>query len=296
MSNFDEFKEHLVSADRSPATIRAYLADMRGFTHWFEQTNGQTLTIQTATPTDIKEYRQYLLVTKGFKAATVNRKLAAINAWLKWGLDFGLIDHNPAMRIKWVEQQPLAPKWLIKKDAYRVVRWFEERLQTSTSGRRVVALRNLTIVKLILNSGLRAGEVCALTLGDITIRARKGDVNVRGKGRKQRTIPLNKIVREALNDWLEVREAADHRNLFMSGTGLPLETSAIRRFFAKAQQATGIEVTAHILRHTFAKRLRSQGVSLEQVSTLLGHSSIDTTAIYTVPSRQDLTQAVETLE
>ncbi len=295
MSNFDEFKEHLASADRSSATIRAYLADMRGFAHWFEQTNGRALTIQTATPTDIKEYRQYLLVTKGFKAATVNRKLAAINAWLNWGLDAGLIDQNPATRIKWVEQQPLAPKWLIKKDAHRVVRWFEERLQTSTSGRRVVALRNLTIVELIINTGVRASEVCALRLDDITIRERKGSVNVRGKGRKQRTIPLNKNVRRSLHDWLEVREA-EHQNLFASNKGLPLETSAIRRFFAKAQRATKIEVTAHMLRHTFAKRLRSQGVSLEQVSALLGHASVETTAIYTVPSRQDLTQAVETLE
>ena len=125
---------------------------------------------------------------------------------------------------------------------------------------------------------------------------RKGQVTVRSKGTKVRTIPLNADIRKALREYLTKRPIVKHDALFVNQKGEPLGRLGIEYQVATLGRLAGLErVTPHMLRHSFAKNLVDQSVSLDQVAMLLGHRSLTTTARYTQPSQQDLARAVEKL-
>jgi integrase/recombinase XerD len=114
-----------------------------------------------------------------------------------------------------------------------------------------------------------------------------------GKGSKHRAIPLNVSVRRALEDYLRVRPTAKDEHLFLNRRGAAPTTKAIQDLVAKYARLAGLEdVSPHILRHSFGKHLVEEGVDLVTVSTLLGHSRLETTALYTQPGARDLEQAV----
>jgi len=109
-----------------------------------------------------------------------------------------------------------------------------------------------------------------------------------------RKVPLNADVRKALKAWLEVRPEVDHDFLFVGQKKGPLGVQGIQRMVRKYARLAGLEgVTPHALRHTFGKNLVDAGVSLDRVARLMGHSSLDITAIYTRPGPEDLENAVE---
>jgi len=142
---------------------------------------------------------------------------------------------------------------------------------------------------------LRVSEVANLKVGDVRISPRKGSVTVRGgKGSKFRTVPLNVDARKAIQAYLGERPEVDGDHLFMGQRGRPLRPSGIRYLVRRyARDARLDEVTPHTLRHTFGKNLVDAGVPLDRVAQLLGHESVDTTRIYTMPSEQDLQREVE---
>jgi integrase/recombinase XerC len=152
------------------------------------------------------------------------------------------------------------------------------------------------VVVVLLNTGLRASELCGLKLSDLELSERRGRLHVRGKGDKARTVPLNAGVREALREWLSVRPAAADDRLFIGRRG-PLTPSGVWRIVTKLARRAGLEdVHPHALRHTFATRLlREAGADLVTVAELLGHESVNTTARYTRPSEKDLQAALERL-
>ncbi|MCP4541430.1 MAG: site-specific integrase, partial [Chloroflexi bacterium] len=99
------FQNWLVERDRSPRTVQAYTADLSHFTRWFTQTNGQSLTPETLTPTDMREYRQWMITTRGLAPATANRRIAALRAYTSWTRSTGLIAGTPTNGIKFVAEQ-----------------------------------------------------------------------------------------------------------------------------------------------------------------------------------------------
>ncbi len=295
---FEDFERYLRTQDRPPTTIRSYLSDLRQFAAWFEQTNGEPPTLRTITPTDLREYRQYMLTVQRLAPSTINRRLASLSAYLSWGEQNGLIEDNPARQVRPVKRQDDGPRWLTKREQRKLEREAEKAVlaaRTETARRR--ALRDAALVKLMLNTGLRVGEVCALRLDDLALSERKGAVTVRaGKGNKTRTVPLNRLARRALQAWLDVRPEAETDHVFLGQRGEPLTPSALRRRIAELARRAGVQATPHTLRHTFGKRLVDGGVSLEKVAALLGHSSLNTTRLYVLPGKHDLETAVEVLE
>lgn len=282
----DRFRHHLVGGGKSPHTIEAYTRDVRLFGQWFRTTNAKPLTPEGITPIDVRQYRSYLLTVKNYKPATVNRKLASLSAFCEWARGAGLIPANPAQGISLVEQVRPAPKWLDKNEQYALLRAVQER------GRK----RDVALVTLMLNTGLRVSEVAELKVSDIKISSRKGSVTVRGgKGEKYRTVPLNVDARKAIQAHVEERlELNDGDSLFIGQRGEPLRNSGIYYLVGRyAYDARLEDVTPHTLRHTFGKNLVDTGVSLDRVAQLLGHESVDTTRIYTTPSAQDLQREVE---
>src|SRR5918993_478979 len=163
-----------------------------------------------------------------------------------------------------------------------------------------LARRNYALVQLMLQTGLRIGEVAALRRADITLRERAGVLRVRhGKGLREREVPLNATARRALRQIFE-RDPAMARPedpVFRSTRNEPLPVRSIQNTIAGLVRRAGLTrpgISAHSLRHTFALAwLRQHPGKLVELAQLLGHESLDTTAVYTRASTEDLARDVE---
>ena len=298
----DDFVAWLGELDRSPATVRAYTIGVRTFERWFSERTGQPLDPVQMTPLDIKAFREHLVNTARLKAASVNNYLAGVRAFCKWAQSVGLAQHDPAVNIKMLRQAPRAPKWLEGPQQFALLRQTEKLVQLgdlrANGDKRhpaaVWARRDRAIVRLLLNTGLRLSEATALRIEDVKIAPRSGEVRVRrGKGSKSRTVELNKDARAAISAWLEVRPEGGEA-LFVSQKGGGLSARALSEVVRILGEAAGIaDLHPHLLRHSFAKNLVSQGVGLEVVADLLGHENLETTRIYTTPSAADRQRVVE---
>lgn len=300
--SFTAFEAYLHQQDCSILTVRGYLADLEHFALWFSQTNAEALSPERLTPTDVKAYKQYLLVVERRKASTVNRRLAALSAYARWALTTGQIHSDPTLHVKSVKQVANAPKWLDKQEQFALQRAIERDLQLSKlryPKRWVTHRRDASLTLFLLNTGLRLGELIAMRLGDVQISERKGSLLVQnGKGGKQRAIPLNAEARKALQQWLDIRPTTDSDFVWtgVEGTSADLSGRAIQRVLQRYAQEAGLEeLTPHTCRHTFAKNLVNQGVGLEKVAALLGHANLNTTRMYITPDARDLELAVEKL-
>jgi integrase/recombinase XerC len=292
--NFPEFEAHLTAQDKSAHTIKGYLSDLRRFARWFEQTNGYALSPEGITAIDVRQYRQYLQTVKNYKAATINRRLSAIRTYTQWALDKGQINFNPVENVQGITQQEEAPRWLDKREQRALLRQVSlNHNAAETPAALQQAVRDQLILVLLLNTGLRVSELCQVQLGDLEISERKGSLQVRqGKGGKAREIPLNKACRQALADWFAQRPEAASSHLLIGKRGGRLKARGVERVIEGLGRQSGVEVTPHVLRHTFAKSLVDAGVTLEKVAMLLGHSNLNTTRIYITPSQADLAEAV----
>lgn len=296
--DFEPFREHLIQLGRSERTIAGYLIDINTFACWFQQTNGYSLEPDNLTPTDIREYRQFLLNIRKAKASTINRHLAALRAYGHWAKSCGSVPYNPIEGIKSIAEQKHAPKWLDRREQAAVLREAERRVQAArTEPAKRQAIRDHCILVTLLNTGLRVSELINLELSDISITDRKGELLVRaGKGMRQRVIPLNNTARKALKAWFDVRPGTALPNVFITQRGA-ITSRAVQALLADIGKRARIQkITPHMARHSFAKNLVNSGVTLEKVAMLLGHTSLDTTMIYTTPGMSDLDQAVRILD
>jgi integrase/recombinase XerC len=286
-SVFQAFTQSLEREGRRPLTVTSYLSDLEGFANWFVQTNGEAFTPQGITALDVRSFKGYLLTVAGFKPATVNRRLASLSKYCAWARAQGLLQGKPTEEVKGVRQVKPAPKALGAVELRRFLREVHKRGLP----------RDIALIELLANTGLRAGEVTQLMIADIELSPRKGRVTVRsGKGAKYRQVPLNADARRALDAYLAVRPQTGTQAFFVGQRGNGLGPSAIWRVVKQYGQRAGLEISPHTLRHTFGTRLvRGKTVDLVTVAAMMGHDSLDTTAIYTRPSEEDMAAAVETL-
>ena len=272
----------------APKTVSSYISDLRGFARWFADTTGEAFAAPAVTPTDVRDYRAHLRTAQRRPAATVNRRLAALRRFFTWAKATGRVRALPTEGVKGVPAAPRSPKSLTKREVDRLIRAAEQ------DGHK----RNLAILLTLRHTGLRVGELCSLRLADLVLSERKGSLAVRsGKGDKDRAVPLNHDVRQALGAYLAVRPVVDADHVFIGQRGQPLQTDAVELLVRKYARRAGLEgVTPHTLRHSFAKGVLDAGADLATVARLLGHERLETTAIYTQPTAQDLETAVRRLE
>ncbi len=268
-------------------TVESYQSDLTGFARWFTDSTGEEFTAAAVTPTDVRDYKAHLRTIRRRQAATVNRRLAALRRFFGWAKATGRIRELPTEGVKGVPSAPRSPKSLTKREVDRLLREAEKAQNK----------RNLAILLLLRHTGIRVGELCNLRLGDVTTSERKGSLLVRGKGDKDRVLPLNADVRQALDTYRAVRPTVSDDHLFIGQRGEPLQPEAVQLIVRKYAQRAGLAgVTPHSLRHSFAKHVLDAGADLATVSRLLGHERLETTAIYTQPTARDLDEAVRRLE
>ena len=248
----------LASPSLAESTRRAYAADLRRFGGWLEQrgTNVEEIDVRV-----LVDYASELgRARNGLAPATIARNLAAVRSFLRFTLgptrvpDASLGPRRP-------QRLPEAPK-----------REEIELIVDSLDGDGPLALRNHALVELVYSAGLRSAEAVGLDLADVDFE--QEHVRVRGKGGKERVVPLGEEAAHVVARYLrEARpELARGANdaLFLSTRGRRLDTSTLRRLLPHP----------HRLRHSFATHLLEGGADLRTIQELLGHSSLSTTQIY----------------
>lgn len=283
----EAFIAGLEQQERSPHTLAAYRRDLTAFARWFTGTTGEPSQPDLWTATDLRAYRRHLVEDRSQKPSSVNRALAALKSYLRHAQVEGLVlgalpSHVPPP----VAQVPLGPRWLDQREQRALLRAVER------GGRA----RDVAIVVLLLHTGLRVAELCALTWQDVEIRERSGVLHVRrGKGRKLRSVPLNLEAREALAG-LGFAEHRDSPEPIFRGQRGPLTPrgaqSALSRYLPHLASRGIRQLSPHLLRHTCLKNLRDAGASLEEVAAIAGHENLNTTRRYSEPSLKDLERAV----
>lgn len=287
------FLDRLAAEDLSTATRRGYRYDLLQFTAWYATLHGFAPELPRITEHDLIAWRQNMLTLRRFKATTINRRLEAVRHLLRWAEASGAVTTNVASEVKTVRlARDRKPVGLTAAEVHGLLRAAGE----SSHG---LARRNYALVQLMLQTGLRIGEVAALRRADITLRGRVGAVRVRhGKGLKEREVPLNATARRALRQLFEKDLAARPEDpVFRSTHNQPLPIRSIQNTITALVRRAGLTrpgISAHSLRHTFALAwLRQHPGKLVELAQLLGHESLDTTALYTRASSDDLAQGVE---
>lgn len=297
-----DFLVYLRGLDKSPNTLETYRFNLATFERWFTGQSGRDLRPELVTPIDVREYKRWLEEVERYAPGTVNAKLSALRGWLDWARLVGAIDDNPASRVRFVPAMPsISPKWLDRQQQYALIRTVTEAKQLaaakSLAKSHRLAVRNIALLALMLHAGLRVSEAVNLRVDDLVIRPRTGVVTVRrGKGGKYRQVPLNQDARAAVGEWFELLQQAGQvgGHPLFAKNGKPLHVRTVQIWLSRLGRRAGLgHLTPHQLRHTFGKNLVDAGESLDRVARLMGHSSIDTTAIYTMPSAADLLRSVE---
>jgi integrase/recombinase XerC len=256
--------------------------------NWFEMATDQKMTPDLITPIDLRQYKSYMNDILSLKPQTINRRLSSLRSFLNWArISHLLPDDLPPAVPKPIPEAKKGPQWLDKNQQHALIRMLQR-------GRNQ---RDLAIVILLLNTGLRVSELCNLMWSDILITDRKGSLVVRsGKGGKRREIPLNKDARNALNS-VGYAENKGLKEIIFQGQRGKMTPRGIESMLKKYVGHTKLsEVTPHKLRHTFCKNLIDVGVSLEKVAMLAGHNNLQTTIRYCTPSQLDLEKAVALIE
>ena len=254
---FEAFEEVLRNRPEgiSPYTVRGYMTDLKRFVAWFEKTNGEPMRLRDVTPADVRDYKAYLQTIKRFNPATINRHLAALQAYFSWAIEESLISDDP-VRVRNVDEPQTAPRSISEREYQRLL------LAVQKNGSKC-DVANLQVLR---HSGLRVGELGSREIEDVKMSARKGKVIVRsGKGRRHQEVPLNLDVRRALQEYLsDERPEVDDPHIFIGQRKNGLTEVAIQDIVRKYAEIAKLEgVTPHVIRHTFAKSLIDKGGALD---------------------------------
>ncbi|EFH82326.1 tyrosine-type recombinase/integrase [Ktedonobacter racemifer] len=305
--------EELQANDRARGTIRRYRSAVEGFLVWYECCEQRSLTFATLTPITLVGYRNDLQRTQRRATSTVNGQISALRAFCAWLTEEHYLETNPARHLKLVGRQEVSSREGLDDAQVNAL------LRQARTSRD--PLRNYAIVQVLLQTGIRLDECSQLTLDDIELGERSGRVTIRqGKGNKACMVPLNASVRQALAEYMAsrlncdptVKAVARHWPAYSSDSPtIPLwlsqkkgilTTSAMRQMIDVLVRDTATrglvpaQTSAHTLRHTFARNyLAEHPGDLVGLASLLGHTSLDTTRIYSLPTLEQLSTRVEQL-
>lgn len=300
----DAFEKFLLESDRSRKTIRIYMIGFRVFQGWFERKYGESLDPARITRMSVRLYKEYLIGERRAPARTVNTYLSALRVFCSYALDTNLIYQDPSRGFKGIKihESELTPRWLTGFEMEKLL-WEADNQVNAMIGKHkgdkthpgyIRAMRDLTIVSVLLSTGIRLSELADLHLNDFTLNPRSGRMIIRyGKGGKTRSFDLNYNARKALAAWLEVRPDIEGvENLLTSQKGGAMTARAIARRVEYIGKRVNLQITPHMLRHTYAKNSIDGGAKLNEVGRTLGHENIDTTKRYVTPSDEDMRRAV----
>jgi len=293
----------------SAHTSRAYARELHDFSDWVAQRYGREYAVETLEHTDIRAYLG-TLYERGLSKASTARALAAIRSWFKWLARTGRLERNVASLVA----TPKLPKHLPRVPSIEQMNRTVDSLSAPSSAARKAAQaentpwpeRDLVIFELLYGCGIRNAELTGLTLADI--HWANEVILVRGKGRKQRYVPLGDAAAEAIRRYLPLRESklalaqkstpallVNHRLRAQVGGDVRLTTRSVGRIVKTLALANGLssDTHPHTLRHAFGTHMLEEGADLRAIQELLGHERLSTTQRYTQLTTAQITQVYD---
>lgn len=257
-------------------TLRAYAADLAAFACYVAP-GADDFDPAAVTTVQLRHYLAHLR-TQGLSRATIARKAASLRSFFRYLLREGLVNHNPATDLRLPRRERRLPAFL---DEAEVTRLLETPNTADLAGRR-----DRAILEILYSTGMRISELAAVNLEDVDLLGEV--IKAKGKGKKERLVPLGGPAIQALQDYLAVRHAIATRHataarpLLVNKFGSRLSDRGIRRIFHKHARAAGLgaRATPHSLRHSFATHMLNRGADLRAVQELLGHASLASTQVY----------------
>ncbi len=264
----------------SEHTIRAYQSDLAGFFDFLAE-RGEGKRVVRMEEVDVLAVRAYLagLRGAGLGRRSIARKMASLRSFLKHLLREGVLKSNPAEGVRTPRLERTLPTFLDEAEVVKLLG------APDLSG--MWGMRDRAILEMLYSTGMRVSELVQLDIDEVDFLSEV--IVARGKGKKERLVPVGRMALAAVETYLKVRTARQGRlkrkskALFINRTGTRLSTRSVERMLGKYLRETGLsrKVTPHTLRHSFATHMLNRGADLRSVQELLGHSSLTTTQIYT---------------
>lgn len=249
-------------------TVRAYRKDLEIF---FKCISSRAEAVES---TDVRGFIAGQ-IGSGLRKSTVSRRLATVRSFFRFLCREGYVKANPARLVNTPKLPRLLPKFLSVDEVFSLVE--------KPEGIGFLVVRDRAILELLYASGLRVSELSGLNIDDLNMN--EGLVKARGKGKKERIVPVGKKAIDALKAYLIERVLLQKKDraLFLNRNGGRLTDRGIRRIVVKYARAMLLDskIGPHTLRHTFATHLLQGGADLRVIQELLGHSSLSTTQRYT---------------
>ena len=265
----EEFLRYLeLEKGVSAHTLRAYRKDLTDFMAHVK-TEPEKI--------DMLDVRGFIAeqIRKGLNKTTVSRRLSSVRSFFKFLYREGYMKSNPAKLVSSPRLPKLLPKFLSVDDAFSLVE--------KPEGIGFAPARDRAILELLYSSGLRVGELAGLNVEDINVR--EALVKARGKGKKERIVPIGSKALDAIKTYLVERILlkSKEKAVFLNRLGTRLTDRGVRRIVVKYARAIAItgSIGPHTLRHSFASHLLQGGADLRVIQELLGHVSLSTTQKYT---------------
>lgn len=274
---FVRFLEGERNASRE--TIRNYQSDLRQLSSFLHKKAGRGSSSMRADHVTADDIRAYLhwLDRAGDKASSLARKLAAIRSFYRFLLRDDATRNNPAQDIRSPKLPKPLPRVLTKDDAGSLMEFPDDRSPLS--------LRDRALLETLYSTGARVSEAVGLNLGDLD--QADGVVRLRGKGRKERIVPIGEVAIAAIRRYRDSLPGTADRGglsapLFVNHRGGRLTTRSVARIVARySGRLSGGAVSPHALRHSYATHLLDEGADLRSIQEMLGHASLRTTQKYT---------------
>ncbi len=271
----EEFLEYLrVERGLAANTLKSYGRDLKQFAEYLEDA---PTSYEEASRTTIVSYL-LKLQKEGKATSTIARRLAALKAFYQFLVDEERLDRDPTANVDSPKQKKKLPQVLSVNEVERLL----EQPDTSSE----TGLRDRAMLELLYATGTRVSELVSLDLDDIDLNEQR--VRCRGKGSKERIIPLGSMAVKAIREYLQEARPPLVRNtsteaLFVNHHGSRLSRQGFWKIVKKYAAEANIKksITPHTLRHSFATHLLENGADLRAVQELLGHADISTTQIYT---------------
>ena len=277
----------------SSHTLRAYRKDLLQHLEFLRELGCDGP--KQVTPLNLRKFLVQLR-GKDYKATTLSRKLASLRSFYKFLFREGIIGTNPATVLRSPKRHKTLPKFLSLAEVESILSAIDE---DSPNGHR-----DRAILETLYSTGIRVSELVGLDVADIDMFSEL--VKVRGKGKKERIVPIGGHALEAVKVYLAIsnrgqgtgdREQGagaqkDNKALFLNKTGGRLTTRSVARVLEKYMRLSGIRQrpSPHTLRHSFATHLLDRGADLRAVQEMLGHASLSSTQIYTHVTTERLRQ------
>ena len=269
----------------SHETVRNYASDLRQFHSFVSKNNPKRPTLDPAAVTT-ESIRAYLhwLDHKREKSTSMARKVASLRSFFRYLQREGMVGVNPAESVRTPKQPKHLPRVLTKDDAAALMEFPSDPARGS--------LRDRALLETLYSTGARVSELVGINLEDL--RSSDGLIHLRGKGRKERIVPIGAVALQAIQAYLNQQPVTKSRDLtiikakrvslpiFRNSRGGRLTTRSVARIVARySNRLAGGSVSPHTLRHSFATHLLDEGADLRSIQEMLGHASLSTTQKYT---------------